>query len=193
MLTSSRLLACVMLFLLAGCGMFRRSSTWDAIEHAPIASRGDSAESEAYAQHLHALLSEKGIESKVIHFRYRVLGRWGVPGSITQSAVIYRNEATPEFPWWFMDNVRTSPLWLPNGTVQEQVRFAEKRHYFVEVTDEGAERALSENPKLNRNHKEAPQTEWKLLFKHVHGTSYDPASALDRRKMAELKRSRHPR
>src|SRR5215210_3008844 len=117
---------------LCSCQSLERSKGWDTVMTARIPGRGDQMQSEAYAQQMHEQLSGKGVENKLITLRYTTYGR--EQRVMTHGAVIYRNETTPEFPWWFVDNTRAAPLWLPNGTLEEQLRFATRLHDFEIVS-----------------------------------------------------------
>ncbi|MEA3187800.1 MAG: hypothetical protein QOD99_1630 [Chthoniobacter sp.] len=154
--------------IFSGCQLFQRSEAWDTIMHSQIPGRGDQAGNRTYAGELRHLLNEKRIENKLVTFRYSVGTRSG-PIVVQRSAVIYRDPTTPTYPWWLMDNFRSAPTWLPNEPLENQVAFAERLR-FVEIVSTA----------------KARPAELERKFRRLHGTSFDPESALDRRKMAAL-------
>lgn len=166
---------------LSGCSLFDSSEAWNIAMHSKVAGRGERGASESYARDLQHELAAHHIEARVVTFRCAVNPRFG--GGIAKSGVLYRNEASPRYPWWFMDNAVARPVWLPNGPVEEQLRFAKRDG---SITLEGAP---EEEPAQITMHLAAPKN-WEQIFKRVHGTSYDRTSPADQEKMFVLKRQR---
>ena len=80
------------------------------------------------------------------------------------------------------DNTLARPIWLPNGTLDNQLRYA-KHDRSIELV------VGSPEPVGPASAGETHETGESLAnaFHRVHGTTYDPASAEDREKMAALK------
>src|SRR5207302_553817 len=102
------------LFASSGCQMFQRSKAWELATSERIPGQGDWTRSDEYARDLQKLLAANGVPNKRVTFRYTVNSRGGEEKSVTQSVVIYRDDLSPKYPWWLMDNQRGSPTWLPN-------------------------------------------------------------------------------
>ena len=134
-----------------------------------------------YARTLQRQLAANGVEAHVVTFRY------GGGGAFTRSAVIYKNEKTPRLPWWLMESTLARPVWLPNGTLERQIRFAEELPS-VEILGEGGAVPVT-SP--NREFSAWTASDWNKLFERRNGTAFDPESSTDREKMAELKQA-HP-
>jgi hypothetical protein len=185
---------------LSGCGMFKSSEAWETVMNTKIPGRGDPAQSDAYARQLQHVLAAKGIESKIVTFRYSVNsrgvnvrsdGKSVVTGLSEFSVLLYRNDTTPDNPWWMMDNALSAPVWLPNGTLEQQLRFAGRRPLeIVAVRDSSGASAVAASQRPAPSSASEPVAgDWAYLFRRIHGSRYDPASAMDRHKMATLKES----
>src|SRR5437588_7938421 len=103
--TAALFLGTVIVLVLCGCQTVKQSKGWKTVANARIPGRGDPAQSEAYAQQLHQLLTENGIESKIVTFTLSgssdpSLGQ-SSPVQV-RSAVVYRNDESPKYPWWLM-------------------------------------------------------------------------------------------
>ena len=178
-------------FALSGCQMFQRSKAWElatsASEHIP--GQGDWARSDEYARGLQKLLAENGVPNKRVTFRYTVNSRRGEEKSVTQSVVIYRDDLSPKYPWWLIDNLREAPTWLPNDSLDKQIQFARfERDFEIVAVHEAGGGAKEHEEESDAAAKES--RDWKALFRQVHGTVYDANSPVDRRKMAALKARR---
>ncbi len=165
---------------LCGCQMFEQSRSWSVIMHSRQWFRANDPQGLNYAHSLQRQLAANGVEAHVVTFRY------GGGGAFTRSAVVYKNEKTPHLPWWLMDSTLARPVWLPNGTLERQIRFAEELPA-VEII--GAENTTPITSP-NREFAAWTATDWDQLFQRRNGTSFDPQSSADREKMAELKQSR---
>jgi hypothetical protein len=171
------------LLVLCGCQTAGKSKAWKAMTNHKIQGFRDPAQSEAYAQSVHELLDANGIENQIVTFTIAADYGFGesqmAAARQTRSAVIYRNEKSPEHPWWLMDNMHNAPVWLPDEPIAQQVQFAEQE-FGVSVV------AVNE-PELPAVAEAPMETDWDQLFKCTHGTSFDPHSSLDKTKMAALK------
>lgn len=163
----------------SGCGQFRSSQAWSVATDTRIADRGEAG-GEAYAEGLQQKMAARGVEARVVKFHYRVSPQ---TDGITQTGVIYRNETTPRFPWFFVDNRTSKPVWLPNGSVEEQLRFV-VRNPTIEVLETRDASA----PVATRLAPEKRVDQWASIFRQMHGTAYDSSSPVDRAKMASLKK-----
>lgn len=164
--------------------MTTKSKAWKTVTSAKIPGFRDPAQSEAYAESLHDLLDTAGIENRIVTFT--IADGYGLAQSQTRarqqvrSAVVYRNEKSPEHPWWLMDNMHSAPVWLPDEPMVQQVQFAEQDSGMIVVAINTPEElpAVAEAPTA---------VDWEQQFQRMHGTSFDPHSSVDRKKMAALK------
>ena len=114
---------------LAGCNVFQKSETWNqATKVRPGETATDPDPSHAYASKLHAALAERGIEHKVVVYQYRYTTRLREEAVGTRTAVIYRDNSKPNYPWWLKDDRLNNPFWLPNGSLDKQISFYVRRH-----------------------------------------------------------------
>lgn len=130
-------LLCVVALCVCSCRTVKRSEAWTTVTSMQTPRRGDPRHSENFAREMHAQLIAKGVESKLVRIRYTT-NRNGQEQTRIHEAVVYRNETTPDYPWWFMDNMRTTPEWLPNGTLADQVRFATRLSAFEIIGEDGS-------------------------------------------------------
>lgn len=205
-----RLLLLPLCFVLAGCTVVRSSRTWETVIHArPDLSRAADP-SAAYAEHLHRVLKAEGVEHRVITYQFRYTTRFREEAISTRTALVYRDDTHPTHPWWLADERLARPQWLPNGSIERQVSFAARHHAeIVSIRDYASSRdGKSTLPPQRRSagfrtsrvaplrsvahgpDEPASHTSWEALFRARHGTTFDAASALDRRKMAALQRAR---
>lgn len=241
-----------------GCQVFERSDAWQqAVRTRPAETAHDPDPSLAYAAKLHRVLADRGVEHKVVTYQFRYTTRLREEAVGTRTAVVYRDTRPSNYPWWLKDDRQHLPVWLPNGSLGQQVSFYIRRR--AEIIDEknypagGASgKAVAANPAarpwsakittpfrkiaakparrkapalrpastVERSffHFEASETPAALqtanswtppsalepaepapatrdsqaekLFRAKHGTPFNPASAVDRRKMEELKQGR---
>jgi len=170
-----------LLVLSTGCDVFRASPGWSVATSLHVGGKGDYKQSEAYAKAVSSELTRRGIENKLVTFRYTVAGNDNAPQIITRSSVIYRDE-TGNYPWWLIDNMLALPVWLPNGSVAEQVHFVTR--YEPEII------AVNEPERQGRYASSqavsAEEKKREFEFYKYNASAYDPESELDRRKMKAL-------
>ncbi len=112
----------------AGCQVFEKSETWDqAMKVRPGETTRDPDPSNAYASKLHAAFAERGVEHKVVVYQYRYTTRLREEAVGTRTAVIYRDDSNPRYPWWLKDDRSMRPVWLPNGELDKQISFYIRR------------------------------------------------------------------
>ena len=105
--------------------------------HTHIALPRDGDTSKLYAAGLHRELTADRIEHKVVIFRYRYNTRLRDEVTTERTAVIYRDDANPKYPWWLKDESSHRTVWLPNGSVEQQLRFYIGRE--VQIVDGGGD------------------------------------------------------
>jgi hypothetical protein len=138
---TSFLFAAAAALLLSGCAIFQRSPTWARVvdSRADYEGPADAGGKEGYINHLHQVLSNAGVEHKVVTFLFRYHSVSREESVETATAVIYRDETTPRNPWWVMDEYHHVPTWLPNGELDTQLGFFMKRKVeIIEVKEYGA-------------------------------------------------------
>ena len=183
--------------VLTGCQMFHKSPTWDKAVHTRIAVSGEDDASKQYADGLHREFKAGRIEHRVVTYQYRYSSRLRDDATAERTAVIYRDETNPKYPWWLKDQTSNRPVWLPNGSVEQQLRFYIGRE--VEIVDPargygGGDKQIV-RPKMR--HRQAAyiappdSSESDAAFRETHGTAFNPASAVDREKMHALLRTRN--
>ena len=183
--------------VLTGCQMFRKSPTWDKAVHTRIALPVEGDSSKQYADGLHREFKADRVEHKVVTYQYRYSSRLRDDATAERTAVIYRDETNPKYPWWLKDETSNRPVWLPNGSVEQQLRFYIGRD--VEIIDPGHGNGIEDKqiarPKMRHRHAEyiAPPRSGEpgAIFRETHGTAFNPASAVDREKMNALLRVRN--
>jgi len=170
---------------LCGCEVLRTSGTWKRVNEIQVAGKGVNDQSRSYADELHRRLAAVGIPNKVVTFRYstRDVGL----RVFTRSVVIYKDKATPACPYWLAGNMISTPIWLPNGSVEEQIRFATGRAAEIVEIDEPGRNDRDRAEKKSTFSTTHTAGKWETLFRKKHGTKFNPLSAVDRRKMAALK------
>ena len=121
------LLTAATALLLASCEAPRQSRTWEnvkAVRHeGPLVKEPDVA----YAEKLHTTLQGARVEHKVVTFKFRYRSRLLLNREGEETAIIYRDPATPAHPWWLMSERLFSPVWLPTQPVASQVAFYVRR------------------------------------------------------------------
>ena len=198
----ARFLLCLSLLTFwCGCRFFQSSETQIVVKQARSSGKNGPA-----LTAIHSALVEHRITHKLVQFRYQVnvrplsvsLGRndyyfsntpltWLPSRAETRerAGVIYRDEADPQNPWWYVDGKVSRPIWLPSEDVQRQVNFAMHRSVnlvSVEDFDSTATR-LKKGPA----HSGVGPMDWNARFHRVHGTDYNPLSAMDVAKMRKLR------
>lgn len=117
-------LSCV---ILAGCSVVRKSPTWSRVVNTPRVAADSENRSSAYAGGLHAELHQLRVPHKVVTYDYPFRSKYDGQGTAQRTSVIYRDDASPKYPWWIMDERLKRPVWLPSETVQKQVSFFLRR------------------------------------------------------------------
>ncbi len=122
---------------LTGCHVFEKSETWsEAVKVRPGEAAFDPDPSNAYALKLHAAFAGRGIEHKIVVYQYHYTTRNNEEALGTRTAVIYRDDSNPTYPWWLKDDRLNNPFWLPNGDPSKQVSFYVRRKAEVIETKE---------------------------------------------------------
>lgn len=193
-LLSTALCGCL---LLSGCQIFRKSATWEKAVHTRVAVDPEGDTSAQYADGLHRAFKADRIEHRVITYQYRYRSHLRDDATAERTAVIYRDDSDPRYPWWLKDERHNRPVWLPNGSVEKQLRFYIGRD--VQIVDAGkgfgGENKQVVPPKMRHRHAEniiAPDaTGSDAMFRYARGTDFNAASSLDREKMNALLRARN--
>ena len=170
--------------MLTGCHVFKSSETWLTVTRLKVPGRGERGSSAGYAQGLHHALAGKGIENRLVKFRYDKPD-YPEPVPIIRWGVVYRDEANPKYPFWYMDSLVIKPVWLPNEPLARQLHFVVKvKPRWVAVSSavlpEGYAKDGPADPAKGAT------AGWASLFEATNGTTYDPQSRLDREKMKRL-------
>jgi hypothetical protein len=185
---------------LAGCTVFRKSPTWEAVMRTRPRVAEAADPSATYADHLHRQLAARGVEHRIVTYEFGYFTRQHEEAIGSRTAVIYRDDTHPVHPWWLTDERQSRPRWLPNGSVEKQVSFfargdvkiVQQRHYPARRDGRSAA-AVPPRAVAFRAATAAPlrafaaDPDLRALFRTRHGTGYDPASALDRGKMIALR------
>ncbi len=194
--------------VLAGCQIFQPSPTWKKVVNLRVPLPRDGDASKIYAAALDRELTASGVEHKVVTYQYHYRSRVSDDATAEYTAVIYRDGANPKYPWWLKDERHGRPLWLPNGSIEQQIEFYVGRD--VEITGGGDGKAVAVGelePILRRitrslrlsapRPRETPPPVAESLklpsfyeaFRNIHGTEYDATSPVDRKKMEEILRT----
>ncbi len=178
------ILAC---FAFTGCALFQKSPTWDKVVRSRIDVPREGDTSRIYAEGLHHELKAARIEHKVVTYQYRYRSRLRDDAISERTAVIYRDDSNPTYPWWIKDERSGRPTWLPNAGTQQQIRFYVGRDVEIVGPEDGKQIAP---PERHRHHaKNNASSKREAQFRATHGTAFNPASALDREKMSALLRA----
>ena len=121
------LLAAATAILLAGCAPSQKSRTWETVRAVPHAGPHTDAPAPDFANRLHFALLEEGVEHKVLTFQFRYRSRILLNREGEETAVLYRDTATPAHPWWLMAERLGTPVWLPAEPLASQVAFYVRR------------------------------------------------------------------
>jgi hypothetical protein len=73
------------------------------------------------------VLLEQGVEHYVVTYQYHYYTHQYEEAVGTRTAVIYRDNVNPSYPWWLKDDRTETPVWLPNGDMNQQVSFYARR------------------------------------------------------------------
>ena len=194
--------------VLAGCQIFQPSPTWKKVVNLRVALPREGDASKIYAEALDRELTANGVEHKIVTYQYRYRSRLSDAATAEHTAVIYRDDANPKYPWWLKDERRGRPLWLPNGSVEQQLEFYVGRDVEITGGGDGKQVAVGElEPILRRitrslrlsapRARETPLPVAESLklpsfyeaFRNIHGTEYDATSPVDRKKMEAILRT----
>ncbi len=113
--------------VVVGCTLGRTSKTWERVVHAPRPSSASKDRPGEYADALHAELERAKVPHKVVTYNYPFYSKFDGHGTAERTSVIYRDVASPRYPWWLMDANLSRPIWLPSQSVQQQVSFFLRR------------------------------------------------------------------
>ena len=202
---------------LAGCQVFEKSKTWDTVTSVrPGDSFRQADPSAYYAEKLHQVLLKEGVEHCVVTYQYHYYTHRYEEAVGRRTAIVYRDDADGQHPWWLKDDRTATPFWLPDSNLDEQLSFycrrkaevLEKKHYPAHGSGKEvvAPRRTAQNkvqfrtsialwvspasngPARQASHPVPRDERLEKLFRARNGSSYDPTSAIDRRKMEQLKR-----
>lgn len=112
--------------LLAACHS-TKTDTWQKVVSAPHSIGDDKDRSRAYAAELHTTLLRAGIAHKVVTFQFKYSSRYTINGTVERTAIIYSDPAESKHPYWVMDDHLTTPVWLPEESVERQMDFYLRR------------------------------------------------------------------
>ena len=113
---------------LTGCQVFEKSETWNTVMHVrPGDSIREPDPSASYAEKLHRVLLDQGVEHLVVTYQYHYYTHQYDEALGTRTAVVYRDESDQRYPWWLKDDRLATPFWLPNGDLAAQVSFYARR------------------------------------------------------------------
>jgi hypothetical protein len=127
------LLATGAAILLAGCAA-KTSPTWQSVRAVPHAGPREAAP--AYTNRLHVALRDAGVGHKVVTFKFRYRSRILLNREGEETAVLYRDPATPAHPWWLMAERLGTPVWLPAEPLASQLAFYVRRPVSIVKVEE---------------------------------------------------------
>lgn len=163
----------------AGCAASR---TWHKVADTPLEGRWQPGGSLKYARELKKLLDEDRVENKLVVYKRRGTTAADFGHKFDHAAIIYRDPDSKIFPWWFADSAASTPRWLPNGSVDEQLEFTDPG--FVRVTSVNSAAPTPSDGKSTR----VTLDNSEHVFRRKHGGKFNAASATDQQKMREIKR-----
>jgi len=115
-------------FCLTSCQVFEKSEIWENVTHVrPGDSIRDPDPSASYAEKLHRALLEQGVEHIVVTYQYHYFTHQRDEAVETRTAIVYRDNADQNYPWWLKDDRTSTPIWLPNGELAKQISFYIRR------------------------------------------------------------------
>ena len=113
--------------LIAGCASAEKSRVWQTVKAVRHSGPFEKSPPAAYAARLHKTLQGAGVAHKVVTVKFRYQSRILLNREGEDTAVIYRDPATPASPWWLMSERLSNPLWLPSKPVASQAAFYLRR------------------------------------------------------------------
>jgi hypothetical protein len=109
---------------LTGCQVFEKSRTWETVVSVRPGDACRQADpSSYYAEKLHHVLAQEGVEHIVVTYQYHYYTHQYEEALGTRTAVVYRDDANSSYPWWLKDDRTNTPVWLPNGDLNKQLLF----------------------------------------------------------------------
>lgn len=108
--------------LFTGCTT-KKSAAWQTVRAVPHAGPGEKVPAAAYANRVHVALRDAGIEHKVVTFKFHYGTRLLLRREGEETAVVYRDPATPANSWWLMAERLSTPVWLPDAPIERQAAF----------------------------------------------------------------------
>ena len=109
---------------LTGCQIFEKSETWETVMRVrPGDTIHEPDDSAAYAEKLHRVLLEQGVEHIIVIYQFHYYTSHYEEALCTRTAVVYRDDVNPHYPWWLKDDRISTPFWLPNGDLNHQLSF----------------------------------------------------------------------
>ena len=113
---------------LTSCQLVEKSPTWETVMSVrPGECIREPDPSSSYADKLHRVLLEQGIEHIVVTYQYHYHTHQYDEALGTRTAVVYRDNADARYPWWLKDDLTDTPFWLPNGDLDKQLSFYARR------------------------------------------------------------------
>lgn len=158
-----------LVLVFTGCQAFKKSDTWSQVIKHRVDTRGVGNPSEFYAEALSRELAASRVEHRVVTYQYRIRPRLREEGVAQRTAVIYKDPAHPDYPWWLKDNLSARPVWLPNTEVSRQVAFYAQRE--IEIIDArgmaapDAKGTVAEARKIESTMRNAPGQPERLILK----------------------------
>jgi hypothetical protein len=192
-----------------GCTAFKSSQTWQSVVENREQRRTASKDKGTYFDRLHAVLTAENVEHKVVAYRFDFRNQKHEEAVASGLAVIYRDPTLKGSPWWIADETTVFPIWVPDGTPDQQVSFflQRKAEVFAQQnfpatsggkTFDSAPSVASPRTTpamFAKARKPAPvrpaqpEDQFAAAFRNKHGTPFDPGSSTDRQKMAELQQT----
>ncbi|TCO88467.1 hypothetical protein EV701_11769 [Chthoniobacter flavus] len=109
---------------LTSCQVSEKSKTWDTVVGVRPGDAYLQADPSAfYAEKLHAVLLDQGVEHCVVTYQYHYYTNHYEEAVGTRTAVVYRDNDSPGYPWWLKDDRTALPVWLPAGDLEKQISF----------------------------------------------------------------------
>lgn len=132
--------------VLCGCSVFQRSEVWDTVvkSRSEYSGGGGMGDKDGYINHLHRVLTDAGVEHKIVTYQFHFWNAYREDSVQTATAVIYRDDWNAKNPWWVMDEYRTVPVWLPSWPLAAQLEFF--LHRDAEVLSEKSYGAAASRP-----------------------------------------------
>ena len=115
-------------FCFTSCQVFEKSELWENVTQVrPGDSIRDPDPSSSYADKLHRVLLEQGVEHIVVVYQYHYFTHQRDEAVGTRTAIVYRDNVDERYPWWLKDDLTSTPVWLPNGELAKQISFYIRR------------------------------------------------------------------